>query len=101
MCRRRYDYFIFLRPGGFYTDSKNDILLNFSVTARENDLQDTDISNLLDNMGADEMKRLEQWFMAKNGLGSNSTPTPPPPPPPSASAPPSAPSEVFSVWYFL
>ena len=22
MCRRRYGHFIFIRPGGFYTDSK-------------------------------------------------------------------------------
>ena len=65
----------------------------FSVTERENELNDNDITNLLDNMGADEMKRLEQWFMAKNGLSSNNAPPPPPAPP----AAPSAPSEVIRI----
>ena len=60
----------------------------FSVTERENELNDNDITNLLDNMGADEMKKLEQWFMAKNGLSTGA----PPPPPPA----PSAPTEVSS-----
>ena len=58
------------------------------VTDRENDLQDNDITNLLDNMDEKEMARLEQWFMAKNGLSNGSgAPAPPagpgaPPPPP-------------------
>ena len=56
----------------------------FQVTERENELNDNDITNLLDNMGADEMKKLEQWFMAKNGLSTNSGAPPPPPPAPSA-----------------
>ena len=45
-------------------------------------------------MGADEMKRLEQWFMAKNGLSNNNAPPPPPPAPPAA---PSAPAEVIRI----
>ena len=62
--------------------------IQFLVTDRENDLQDNDISNLLDNMDEKEMARLEQWFMAKNGLSNGSgAPAPPsgpgaPPPPP-------------------
>lgn len=74
------------------------------MTDRENDLQDNDISNLLDNMDAKEMARLEQWFMAKNGLGNGSgAPTPPsgpgaPPPPPPGPGP-----EVknISIWLYL
>ena len=56
----------------------------FLVTERENELNDNDITNLLDNMGADEMKKLEQWFMAKNGLSTSSGAPPPPPPAPTA-----------------
>ena len=54
------------------------------MTERENELNDNDITNLLDNMGADEMKKLEQWFMAKNGLSSAPSSAPPPPPAPAA-----------------
>ena len=54
------------------------------MTERENELNDNDITNLLDNMGADEMKKLEQWFMAKNGLSSAASSAPPPPPAPAA-----------------
>ena len=78
------------------------IFFYFSVTDRENDLQDNDISNLLDNMDPKEMARLEQWFMAKNGLSNGSgAPAPPsgpgaPPPPP----PPGPEVRIFWIWLY-
>lgn len=66
------------------------------MTDRENDLQDNDISNLLDNMDEKEMARLEQWFMAKNGL-SNGSGAPAPPAGPGAPPPPPPPGPEVKI----
>ena len=77
---------------------KKKVIFNFSVTDRENDLQDNDISNLLDNMDPKEMARLEQWFMAKNGL-SNGSGAPAPPSGPGAPPPPPPPGPEVTRYF--
>ena len=67
------------------------------MTERENDLGDSDISQILEKMDPSEMAKLEMWFKSKNGGSFSDGPAGPPPPPPSAPVPVRSPYFIILI----